>query len=268
MVKWFNYILEASDKIEMFEVVEGQTHVGFLYAFKPPNPSIEVIEQGLRRLLAEYREFVGRLIFDDNGHQCILLNDKDIRFVKVTSSFSLSSLMDKPSPYYPDLHPHITGIEEALFQAQLTRFACGSLVVGCTFHHAVLDALCLSHFLIAWGQTVRDGIPVLPRLHDRSIFIPRNPPRFQFEHSEIEYTAHHQTATHPELQHTIVMERAHFCSEFLAKLKFKASRDNLCDKPYTTFECLTFPPMEKDHPCEESIRGADYNSKDCSERSI
>ncbi|KAF3781522.1 Agmatine coumaroyltransferase-2 [Nymphaea thermarum] len=231
---------DALIPLSPFDTVTYQIHEGLLYAYRPPNPTNEVIEQGLRRLLAEYREYAGRLIFDDNGRQCILLNDEGIRLVEATSSSPLGSLMDKPSPCYLDLHPRITGREDELFQAQLTRFACGSLVVGCTVHHAVVDALSFSHFLIAWGQTVRNGIPVLPLpLHDRSIFIPRNPPHFQFEHSEIEYTAHHPTAKHPELQHTVVMERTHFSSDFLAKLKSKASVENPCDKPYTTFECLT-----------------------------
>ncbi|XP_031479128.1 putrescine hydroxycinnamoyltransferase-like [Nymphaea colorata] len=44
---------------------------------------------------------------------------------------------------------------------------------------------------------------------------------------------------HPELQYTIVMERAHFPSAFLEKLKSKVSGDNPCHRPYTTFECLT-----------------------------
>ncbi|XP_031479129.1 agmatine hydroxycinnamoyltransferase 1-like [Nymphaea colorata] len=175
---------DALIPLSPFDTVTYQIHVGFLYAYRPPNPSNEVIEQGLRRLLAEYREFAGRLIFDDNGHQCILLNDEGIRFVEATSGSPLGSLMDKPSPYYLDLHPHITGIEEELFQVQLTRFACGSLVVGCTIHHAVLDPQSLSRFFIAWGHTVRNSIPVLPLpLHDRTIFIPRNPSVFQFEHN-------------------------------------------------------------------------------------
>ncbi|KAF3773807.1 hypothetical protein EJ110_NYTH54575 [Nymphaea thermarum] len=32
---------------------------------------------------------------------------------------------------------------------------------------------------------------------------------------------------------------AHFPYAFLEKLKSKASGDNPCEKPYTTFECLT-----------------------------
>ncbi|XP_031479040.1 agmatine coumaroyltransferase-2-like [Nymphaea colorata] len=222
-----------------FDTVTNQTHIGILYAYRPPNPSNEAIEQGLRRVLAEYREFAGRLIFNDNGHQCILLNDKGMRFIEATSDSPLGSSIDKPSPYYLDLHPDITGIEE-LAQVQLTRFACGSMVVGITTHHAVSDGLAASYFFVAWGQTVRDGLPVQPLpLHDRSIFIPRNPPFCQFEHSNIEYMAHQGKAKHQELQHTIVMERAHFPSAFLEKLKSKASGDNPCDKPYTTFECLT-----------------------------
>ncbi|XP_031481014.1 agmatine hydroxycinnamoyltransferase 1-like [Nymphaea colorata] len=222
-----------------FDTVTFQIHVGILFAYRPPNPSNEVIEQGLRRVLAEYREFAGRLIFNDNGHQCILLNDEGMRFIEANSDSPLGSSIDNPSPYYLDMQPDTTGIEE-LAQVQITRFTCGSMVVGFTAHHAVADGLAVSQFFVAWGQTVPDGLPVqsLP-LHDRSIFIPRNPPFFQFEHSEIEYTACLGKAKHPELQHTIVMERAHIPSAFLEKLKSKVSGDNPCDKPYTTFECLT-----------------------------
>ncbi|KAF3773248.1 Agmatine coumaroyltransferase-2 [Nymphaea thermarum] len=229
----------VSMPLSPFDAVTFQTHVGILYAYRPPNPSNEVIEQGLRRVLAEYREFAGRLIFNDNGHQCILLNDEGMRFIEATCDSPLGRSIDKPSPYYLDLHPDIMGIEE-LAPVQLTRFACGSMVVGFTTHHAVSDGFAASHFLLAWGQTVRYGLPVQPLpLHDRSIFIPRNPPLFQFEHSEIEYTARQPKAKHPELQHTIVMERTHIHSAFLEKLKSKVSGDNPCDKPYTTFECLT-----------------------------
>ncbi|KAF3773808.1 hypothetical protein EJ110_NYTH54578 [Nymphaea thermarum] len=217
-----------------FNAVTFQTHVGILYAYRPPNPSSEVIEQGLRR-----REFAGRLIFNVNGHQCIVLNDEGVRFIEATSDTPLGSLIDKPSPNYLDLHPDITGIEE-LAQVQLTRFACGSMVVGFTAHHAVSDGFAVSHFLLAWDQTMQDGLPVQPLpLHDRCILIPRNPPLFQFEHREIEYLACQPKAKHPELQHTIVMERAHMPSAFLAKLNSKVSGDNPCDKSYTAFECLT-----------------------------
>ncbi|KAF3781531.1 hypothetical protein EJ110_NYTH36768 [Nymphaea thermarum] len=41
---------DALIPLSPFDTVTFQTHVRFLYAFKPPNPSNEVIEQGLRRL--------------------------------------------------------------------------------------------------------------------------------------------------------------------------------------------------------------------------
>ncbi|KAF3781934.1 Agmatine coumaroyltransferase-2 [Nymphaea thermarum] len=60
--------------LSQFGTVSFDTHVATL----PPNPANKVIELAL----AEYRELAGRLVYDDHGRRCILLNDQGMRFVE------------------------------------------------------------------------------------------------------------------------------------------------------------------------------------------
>ncbi|XP_031503528.1 agmatine coumaroyltransferase-1-like [Nymphaea colorata] len=220
-----------------FDVVSFDTHVATLYAYRPPNPPNSVIEQGLRKALAGYREFAGRFVSDAAGRRCILLNDEGLRFIENISDYPLGSL-DKPSPDYLDLHPPLTGMEE-LAQVQLTRFACGSLVVGFTSHHMVADGFSAGHFLVAWGRATC-GLSMHPLpLHDRSIFIPRSPSRFQFEHRGVEYAARHESTTkRSDSKDAIIVQKAQFPSKLIAKLKSMAFAGSPYSKPYSTFECI------------------------------
>ncbi|CAN6439323.1 unnamed protein product [Victoria cruziana] len=221
-----------------FDLVSFDTHFATLYAYGPPNPPNTVIEQGLRRALAGYREFAGRFVSDEAGRRCILLNDEGVRFIEATSDHHLA-LLDKPAPDYLDLHPPITGIEE-LAQVQLTRFACGSLVIGLTTHHMVADGFSASHFLVAWGRTTR-GLSMQPLpLHDRSIFVPRSPPRFRFEYRGFEYVVRRESAKakSSNSRDAIIVQKAHLPSKFIAELKSTAFVGSPYSKPYTTFECI------------------------------
>ncbi|CAN6439324.1 unnamed protein product [Victoria cruziana] len=209
-----------------FDNVSFDTHVATLYAYRPPNPTNKVIEQGLRKSLAEYREWAGRPVYDDDGRRCILLNDRGMRFAEATGDYPLGYL-DKPSPDYT---LNCTSPSPA--------FACGSLVVGVTTHHMIADGFSTSHFLVAWGQATRD-LPMDPLpLHDRSIFVPRNPPHYQFDHRGVEYIDRHESNLADDSQETMVVRKAHFSWEFLGKLKSGAAADCPYKKPFTTFECL------------------------------
>ena len=98
-----------------------------------------MLEAALARVLAEYREWAGRLGADAAGHRAILLTDAGARFVEATADVALAAVMPlEPAPEVLRLHPDGDGAEELLL-VQLTRFACGSLAVGHTMHHAVVD---------------------------------------------------------------------------------------------------------------------------------
>ncbi|KAL3518468.1 hypothetical protein ACH5RR_021057 [Cinchona calisaya] len=227
----------------VFDKVTYDAHIAIIYAYHPPNPPNATLETGLRKALSIYREWAGRLSKDDEGEPIILLNDAGVRFVEASVDIKLNQVMPlKPSAFCLSLHPSLQGIDE-LVQVQITRFTCGSMVVGFTAHHLVADGHATSNFLVAWGQACR-GLKIHPLpLHDRGMFRPRNPPCIEFEHRGVEFKS--QNLENIQNLHDenvkggiVVVDQVHFSLGFLGKLKAKASAMNGNNKPYSTFDSL------------------------------
>ncbi|XAR60070.1 Putrescine N-hydroxycinnamoyltransferase [Bertholletia excelsa] len=161
--------------LSVFDKVTYNTHIAVIYAYRPPTPPNRALELGLQKALSVYREWAGRLAKDDKGEIVILLNDEGVRFVEASVDGTLDQAMPlKPSPSLLSLHPSTKGVVE-LVQVQITRFTCGSMVVGFTAHHLVGDGQSASNFLVAWGQACR-GVKInLRPFQNRNIFTPRNP---------------------------------------------------------------------------------------------
>lgn len=231
----------TSDRVPLsvFDKVTYNQHIAVIYAYHPPTQSNSAIELGLRKALSEYPEWAGRLRKDRGGNPIVLLNDEGVRFVEACVDQVLDRMMlVKPSPDLLSLHPNLEGVEE-LVQVQLTRFSCGSMVVGFTAHHHVADGHSSSNFLVAWGQATR-GVRISPLpLRDRSIFPPRSLPKIEFEHRGAEYVAKKFKKTYPLIDYDandIMVHKVHYTKEFIAKIKAKAS--NTSGKRFTTIESL------------------------------
>ncbi|KAK6144306.1 hypothetical protein DH2020_021126 [Rehmannia glutinosa] len=227
--------------LSVFDKVTYDQHVAVIYAYRPPTPPNATIELGLRKALAVYREWAGRLGKDSSGEPIILLNDEGVRFVEASVDRALDETVTfRPSASLLSLHPNLEGVVE-LVQVQVTRFSCGSMVVGFTAHHLVADGHATSNFLVAWGQACR-GLQISPvPFHDRTIFSPRNPPKFDFEHRGIEYIPKNFKKVYPLIDNSvedIVAHKVHYNAEFLSKLKARASSMNGTNKPFSTFESL------------------------------
>ncbi|KAK3043608.1 hypothetical protein RJ639_001670 [Escallonia herrerae] len=223
--------------LSVFDKVTYNTHIAVIYAYRPPTPPNVTLELGLQKALSVYREWAGRLDRDDIGNSIILLNDEGVKFVEASVDGTLDEAVSfKPSASLLALHPCLKGVVE-LVQVQLTRFTCGSLVVGFTAHHLVADGQSTSNFLVAWGQACR-GLDIGPLpTPDRAIFPRRDPPCFEFEHRGVEFTNNKLVKKdYPVSVEDIVVHKAHFTLEFLAKLKQKASSES--SGPYSTFESL------------------------------
>ncbi|CAO2163894.1 unnamed protein product [Urochloa humidicola] len=214
--------------------------------FHPPSPSNAVLEEGLSKALGEYREWAGRLGVDRaTGRRAILLNDAGARLIEATADVALESIMPllPGSPVLQSLHPSINGAEE-LMLVQITRFACGSFVVGHAMHHTVGDGFAICQCLLAWGQATR-GVAIDPvPVHDRkSFFIPRDPPKVEFEHRGAELIARDEK----DLQNTengdatsdneLVTHELHFSREFISSLKSRSS-STATIRPYSMMQCL------------------------------
>ncbi|XP_078149364.1 agmatine coumaroyltransferase-2-like [Carex rostrata] len=227
-------------RLSVFDNVASSTHMAVIYAFNPPTPPNIAIEKGLSKVLAEYREWAGRLGEDAEGNLVIFLNDQGVRFIEATVDSNLRNVLpSKPTKEIQNFHPGLYGVEE-LVQVQLTRFTCGSLVVGFTAHHQVGDGQAASNFLVAWGLATRglaiDPIPLRAR---DTIFKPREPPLVQYDHCNIEYMNEKYAKTmsitgNESNEEEIVIHKMHFTNEFINKLRAKASAG--VSKPYSRFE--------------------------------
>ncbi|XP_050230359.1 agmatine coumaroyltransferase-2-like [Mercurialis annua] len=233
--------------LTVFDKVSYNIHFAVIYAYRPPTPPNAILEYGLKKALAKYREWAGRLGENEKGDPVIILNDKGVKFVEASVDNKLDEVMpSEPTSDVLNLHPNLDDVEE-LLQVQLTRFTCGSLVVGFTTQHMIADGHAVSNFLVAWGRASR-GLDVKPLpLHDRNIFNCRSPPYLQFEHGEIEYkvkggdgTKLDEFGTCNKSTEDIVIRKIIFTSDFLSKLKARVSSGitNNNNKPCTTFEVL------------------------------
>ncbi|XP_062209390.1 putrescine hydroxycinnamoyltransferase 3-like [Phragmites australis] len=240
---------DESVPLNVFDRVTYDTHIAVIYAFRPPNPPNAALEQGLAKALAMYREWAGQLGDGPDGRPAILLNDRGARFLEATVDAPLAGSMPfKPSPELLRLHPSIDSPVEELVQVQLTRFSCGSLVVGFTAHHHVADGQATSNFLVAWGLASR-RLPVGPiPISDRATrFPPRDRPLVEFPHRETEYylpaKKHGGDEDDEELggvaHDKIKVHKVHFTKEFVGKLKARASSGLPPQRRgYSTFESV------------------------------
>lgn len=136
---------------------------------------------------------------------------------------------------------------------QLTRFACGSLVIGFTSHHRVAYGQAAGNFLVAWGLASR-RLPVAPLpVCDRATrFPPRHPPLVQFPHRDTEYYAPKKKKKNHDAGAVAVEDdddelatvahdkiKVHFTKEFVAGVKARASSSpSPSRRGYSTFESV------------------------------
>ncbi|XP_009779173.1 agmatine hydroxycinnamoyltransferase 1-like [Nicotiana sylvestris] len=226
----------------VFDNVTYDALMALIYAYRPPTPPTSTIEMGLRKTLAVYREWAGRIGRDENGSRAVFLNDEGVRFIEASVDATLDEVLPlKPSPSLLKLHPSMKDVVE-LIQVQVTRFTCGSVVVGFTGHHMIADGHAASNFFVAWGQACR-GVEIIPLpLHDRAIFHPRNPPLIEFNHVGAEFMSKSLNKKEfiklENAEKNIIVHKVHFTLEFLGKLKANASFLNGKTKTYSTFESL------------------------------
>ncbi|KAL6874016.1 hypothetical protein ACP4OV_014098 [Aristida adscensionis] len=259
--------------LTVFDEANYDEYISGIQAFHPPaSPPNAVLEAGLAAALAEYREWAGRLVAGagagagagrGRGRRGILLNDAGARLVEATADVALDGALPlQPTPETLRLHP-CGGDGDELLLVQLTRFACGSLVVGYTMHHAVADGFGACNFLLAWGQCTRgaaiDPVPV----HDRvSFFLPRDPPRVEFEHRGVEFKpcereikeAAAGDAAGDADADEVVVHKLRFSREFISELKSRACA-GAPGRPYSTVQCVVAQVWR----CITKARGLDVD---------
>ncbi|CAO2143866.1 unnamed protein product [Urochloa humidicola] len=229
--------------LTVFDEVSHNDYATGIFAFHPPAPPISKLEVGLAKVLTEYRVLAGRLVVDSgcSGKRAILLNDNGARLVEASANVALNTVMPlRGGPEALELHSSCDYTEE-LMLVQFTLFPCGSFVVGCRFHHSVVDAYAVSAILIALGKAVR-GMAFDPStsVHDReSLFKPWEPPLVEFEHRDTEFMPsmeHKAFKNSNGINDKVVVETVHFSREFISHLRSQASVVER--KPYSALQCV------------------------------
>ncbi|TVU24299.1 hypothetical protein EJB05_26726, partial [Eragrostis curvula] len=204
--------------------------------FHPPSPSTAV----LAKALAVCRVWAARLGADSAGRLAIIVNDAGARFTEATADAVLGSAMPllEPTPETQNLHPSRDGdgVDDELLLVQVTRFACGSYVMGYTLHHLVADGHAMATIMVAVGQATRgvavDPVPVI----DRALFFaPRNPLHVEFEHrgAEFKLPVGTENACSSSVDE-VVVHRVRFTRASISSLKSRAAGA----RPCSTVQCV------------------------------
>uniref|UniRef100_A0A0E0IRJ4 Uncharacterized protein n=1 Tax=Oryza nivara TaxID=4536 RepID=A0A0E0IRJ4_ORYNI len=202
-------------------------------------PSNDEVKGGLAAVLARYPHLAGRFDVDERGRRCFNLNDAGVRVLEATVAADLAdALAHDVAAHVNELYPKadMENADEPVFQVQLTRYACGGLVIGTACNHQVSDGQSMSFFYVAWAAAVRSAGATLPTpFVDRAaIAVPRGPPAPAFDHRNIEFKGEHSwTHSYGSLPLERIRNLAvHFPDEFVAGLKSHVGAR--C----STFQCL------------------------------
>jgi shikimate O-hydroxycinnamoyltransferase len=202
-------------------------------------PSNDEVKGGLAAVLARYPHLAGRFDVDERGRRCFNLNDAGVRVLEATVAADLAdALAHDVAAHVNELYPKadMENGDEAVFQVQLTRYACGGLVIGTACNHQVSDGQSMSFFYVAWAAAVRSAGATLPTpFVDRAaIAVPRGPPAPAFDHRNIEFKGENSwTHSYGSLPLERIRNLAvHFPDEFVAGLKSHVG--TRC----STFQCL------------------------------
>ncbi|KAL5714075.1 shikimate O-hydroxycinnamoyltransferase [Ranunculus cassubicifolius] len=231
LLKASSYPNRGLEHLTVFDKAAWNIHWPVLYVFKSPMPSNQVLKSALSQVLVHFPHLAGRLTTD---RRSILLNNAGIRVIERCVPTTLAQeLPFDASTDVSHLLPAVEGVEE-LFQIQFSRYVCGSLVMGLTYHHYVADAQSMSYFAVAWARLVR-GLAIHPLpCHERdSVLAPRTNLRIDFDHKLIEFK---KTESALIFSSSFEYLTTHFSVEFINNLKAKVNQSN--QKKYSTFECL------------------------------
>lgn len=232
--------------LTVFDLANYDCQIPILYAFHAPMPDTATLEDALSRTLYYYPHLAGKFVTSSAGWPCVLLDGSGARLLETHVPTTLEeNLPFDPSNDLLNLVPPLHGCEH--FQVQLNRFSCGGVAMGVTFHHRVADGQAISAFLVAWATMARGSDAPLPApFHGREhVSVPRNPPRVDFPHHEIEFVTKSSSLLRKPLSGSevaaslasLTIVSVHYSKGFIAKLKAEASGGDH-RRRCSTFQCI------------------------------
>ncbi|ONK77866.1 uncharacterized protein A4U43_C02F11600 [Asparagus officinalis] len=204
----------------------------------------EVMKEALAKVLVHYYPLAGRLTISSEGKLIVDCTGEGAVFVEAECEGVMEEIGDitKPDPVMlGKLVYTVPGAKNILeippLVAQVTKFRCGSFILGLAMNHCMFDGLGAMEFVNSWGETAR-GLPLaIPPFIDRTILRCRSPPSIEFPH--------HEFAQIDDISNTAALYQEEmlyrsFCfdPEKLSQLKKMAVEDGTISS-CTTFEALS-----------------------------
>ncbi|CAN6457538.1 unnamed protein product [Victoria cruziana] len=225
--------LDGEIPLTIFDRASSDMHIATLLIYDAPTASNTKIKLALAKALTYYPVLAGKL--SGEPRPAVVLDDSAGALV---TEMSVEGKLDdflplKPSPDLSVLHPS-SQESNPLLMIQLTRFACGGLVLGLSANHFVADGQSMSSFHVSWSQLVMDReVEPIPT-HDRSLLRPRDPPVPEHPHQDMEFSVSPPGDDRPAELYEAAIEnvQVHFSHDFIIKLKERA------ETKHSTFECL------------------------------
>ncbi|KAF3796778.1 Agmatine coumaroyltransferase-1 [Nymphaea thermarum] len=218
--------------LTIFDRASSNMHVSVRLVYDAPTASNTKIKFAFAKALTYYPVLAGKL----SGDPPVVVLDDDAG--APVSEMSVEGNLDdflplKPTPELSMLHPY-TQETNPLLMIQLTRFACGGLVLGLSANHVIADGQSMSNFFVTWSQLVMEKeVSPIPT-HDRSLLTPRNPPMPEHPHQDMEFSMSPPRGDQPPEFYEGATEnvQVHYSYDFIMKLKERA------ETKHSTFECL------------------------------
>ena len=136
------------------------------------------LQQSLRDALSEYHVLAGRLTVDSYHQQAIRLTDEGVGWITARCDLTVDGVLPPPhlrgdqwdlgalpAALLTSLPPQASSACP-LLQVQYTTMACGSVCLGVSVYHGVMDAKALFLFMAGWAQQSRGKKFTRPS-HDR-----------------------------------------------------------------------------------------------------
>ncbi|KAJ4745018.1 HXXXD-type acyl-transferase family protein [Rhynchospora pubera] len=146
--------------------------------------SVEVLKSALAKALVMFYPLAGRHIIGHDGRDQINCNAQGVLFVVARLECTADSIQFEPmSPENRDLffpkQPQSSSLLEML---QVTYLKCGSVVLGTSTNHILVDGRGAAHFFQTWSRIARgDLTSIVPPSFDRTPLRARCPPQINFD---------------------------------------------------------------------------------------
>ncbi|KAK8686339.1 hypothetical protein V6N13_125364 [Hibiscus sabdariffa] len=217
-----------------------------IYIFKSESKgnedAVEVVKNGLSKILVHHYPLAGRLTISSEGKFIVDCTGEGVVFVEVEADCGLDEIGDITKP-----DPNILGklvyeipaaqnlLQIPLLVIQVTKFKCGGFSIGMSMNQCMLDGIAVMEFVNGWGEVTR-GLPLkTPPFLDKTMLKPRNPPTIEFQHHEFDEIEDISNTNMLYEEEEMAYKSFLFDSDKLGRLKEQAIEDGALSK-CTTFQ--------------------------------